>query len=66
MVIRTIKQAAAIIRANDPETPITEKILRVWVRSGALPCIKSGRRYLLNMDTLNEFLRGGYNEQTNN
>ena len=56
--VRTIKQTAEYIKQCDENTPITEKTIRKWVLSGVLPCVKSGRVYLINLDTLEKFLRG--------
>lgn len=58
MEIRTIKDAAEEIRRQDPKTPISSGLLRRWILSGALPALKSGNKYLINMETLAHFLEG--------
>lgn len=56
--IRTINGAAEELRRQDPQTPISSGMLRRWILSGALPAIKSGNKYLINMETLRRFLEG--------
>lgn len=56
--VRTIKGAIEDIRRQDPATPLTASVLRRWILSGALPAIKSGNKYLINMEVLARFLEG--------
>ncbi len=58
--VRTIPGAVEDLRREDPFTPITAYALRKWIVSGALPAIKNGNRYLINMETLRGFL--GYKD----
>ena len=53
---RTIQQAAACCKASDPETAITEWRLRSLARSGQLPCLMAGKKYLIDLDTLEDDL----------
>ena len=46
----TIKQSAKIIDG------LTEYRIRQLCRSGAMPCIKAGKKYLVNEKTLIEFI----------
>ena len=48
----TIKEAAALVDG------LTEYRVRQLCRSGELPCIKAGKKYLSNKETLHKFLRG--------
>lgn len=57
-MIRTLKDAAAIIKAEDKDTPITENMLRRWCKSGDLAHVRAGNKYLIDMSTLETFLRG--------
>ena len=50
--MRTIKEAAAELRAMDDKTAITEYAIRQLVLSGAVPSFKAGKKYLINLDTL--------------
>ena len=52
MVMLTIKEAAALVNG------LTEYRVRQLCRSGELPCIKAGKKYLINKDILIRFLGG--------
>ena len=56
--MRTIGEAAAWLRENDPETAFTPTALRRLVISGTLPSVRIGSKYLINLDTLEAFLTG--------
>ena len=57
-MIRTISGTLAELRREDPETPVSEYALRSWIKSGAVPAVKSGNRFLIDMETLRRFLAG--------
>lgn len=48
--MRTIDAAAAEIRAADPHTALTKTALRRLVVSGAVPSVRVGTKYLLDLD----------------
>ena len=48
----TIKEAAALVDG------LTEYRVRQLCRSGELPCIKAGKKFLINKDVLITFLGG--------
>jgi excisionase family DNA binding protein len=48
----TIKEAAALVDG------LTEYRVRELCRSGELPTVKAGKKYLINKDTLIRFLGG--------
>ena len=48
----TIKEAAAIVDG------LTEYRVRQLCRSGELPCIKAGKKYLINKNVLIRYLGG--------
>ncbi len=54
--MRTVPEAAAEIKAADPNTAITEYHIRQLALSGVLPRVKAGRKLLINLDTLIEYL----------
>lgn len=54
--MRTISEAAAELKAADPNTAITEYHIRQLALSGVLPRVKAGRKLLINLDTLIEYL----------
>lgn len=56
--MRTIDQAMAWLQENDPGTAFTKSALRRLVVSGKLPSVKVGAKYLINLDTLENYLKG--------
>ncbi len=54
--MRTIDEAFAYLKEKDPETALTRYYLRQLVLSGAVPSAKAGRKYLVNLDRLEEYL----------
>lgn len=56
--MRGIKQAIQELKQSDPNTCLTEKALRRLVLTGAIPSVKIGVKYLINMDVLDEYLSG--------
>lgn len=60
--MRTIQEAAAELKKTDPGTAVTPHAIRQLVLSGNIPHIKAGKKHLINMDTLENYLCG---ERTN-
>lgn len=56
MRLRTIEEAARAIREIDPGTALTRTALRRWVISGELPSTRAGRKYLVDLDRLEQYL----------
>ncbi len=54
--MRTVSEAAAEIKAADPNTAITAYHIRQLALQGVLPRVKAGRKLLINLDTLIEYL----------
>lgn len=50
--MRTIKECAAYFFERDNQTSINACMLRKMVISGEVPCIKVGKKYLINLDNL--------------
>ena len=48
----TIKEAARLVDG------LSEYRIRMMCKSGQIPCIMAGKKYLINKDNLFEFLRG--------
>ena len=57
--MRTIGAAIRAIREADPGTALTERALRRLVISGAVPSVRVGTKYLINLDLLLEQLTDG-------
>jgi hypothetical protein len=56
--IRTLTEAYNYIKEMDPETAITPHALRRMVVSGKVPSTKAGKKYLIDMDVLFDYLKG--------
>lgn len=54
--MRTLTETMSYIRKQDPETCITPYALRRMVKSGEVPSFRSGAKYLINIDTLENYL----------
>ncbi|MCI8403900.1 MAG: DNA-binding protein [Clostridia bacterium] len=57
--MRGIKAAIEEIKEFDAATALTETYLRRLVLRHEIPSVKAGRKYLINMDILNEYLCKG-------
>jgi len=62
--MRTIREAAKHIREIDPATSLTETAIRRLLITGALPCVRIGAKYLLDLDVLEAFLSGAQRSGT--
>ena len=56
--LRTLTETYNHIKENDAETAVTPSALRRMVVSGQIPCVKVGKKYLIDLDVLFEFLKG--------
>ncbi len=56
--MRTIKELAAIVKKSDPETKLSERAIRTLAKSGELPSVQIGNKYLISLETFEEFLKG--------
>ena len=54
--MRTVHEAAQELKQLDPSTAVTEYHIRRLVLSGKLPKIKAGKKYLINLDLLLDYL----------
>ena len=55
---RTIKEAATYFREEDPQTCLTETAIRTLLRSGAVPSVKVGKKYLVSLEVLEGYQIG--------
>lgn len=55
---RTIREAAAWFKTQDPDTALTETAIRRLVRTGTVPSIRIGKKYLVNLEALESYLAG--------
>ena len=59
MRLRTQRELMSEIRSRDPQTALTPYALRRMVLAGTIPSVRSGRRYLIDADRLDEYLDAG-------
>ena len=57
--MRTIPEALAEIRALDERSAVTPYCIRTLCKSGRVRCIYSGRKILVDLDSLLGFLNDG-------
>lgn len=55
---RSIRNTMAIIKEEDPDTAITEYMLRELVTNGVIPYMPSGNRKLVDLDKVRTILYG--------
>lgn len=56
--MRTISEARDYIRKEDPETAVTANSIRTLCKEGIVNCVFSGKKILVDLDSLLEFLSG--------
>ena len=52
--MRSVRETARIFKEMDPETQITETTLRKMIAEGTIPVVKTGVKFLINVDLLLE------------
>lgn len=57
-MIRTIKGALEEIKARDPKSEITMYAIRRMIKNNEIPFIRSGKKYLLNVEKLIDYING--------
>ena len=63
--MRTVKEAAAELKELDPNTALSEWRIRELALSGILPRVQAGKKLLINLDTLIEYLENPAAEKFN-
>lgn len=56
--MRTIDQCAAYFKEQDADTTVTRYRIRQMVLEGTVPHVMCGKKYLVNLDRLIEYLSG--------
>lgn len=54
--LRGIRDTALYFKREDPDTKITEYFLRRLVKEGKIPSVMLGKKLLINLDDLIEYL----------
>lgn len=55
--LRRIKESYAWLKEQDPETQITLKGYTIMVKTGVIPSVRRGNRYLIDINTLPDAIR---------
>ena len=55
---RTIREASVWFKSQDPQTCLTETAIRTLLRSGRVPCVRVGKKYLVTIEALEAYLSG--------
>lgn len=55
--LRGIKESYAWLKEQDPETQITLKGYTIMVKTGVIPSVRRGNRYLIDINTLPDSIR---------
>lgn len=58
--MRSIAETYQLLKEEDPGTKVTVCMLRRLVADGIIPSVRSGRKILLNYDTLSAYLSRPY------
>ena len=56
--LRTLKECYEYIKENDDRSAITPYFLRQMVVQKKIPFMRSGRKYLINLEHLEKFMAG--------
>lgn len=64
--MRTIDQAAILMRERDPDTALTKTALRRLIITHQLPHVRIGQKYLISLEVLESFLLGETNISEHN
>jgi len=54
--MRTLSEVYAYIKAADPDTAISANYVRRLIISGKIPRVKCGKKYLIDIDLLQDYL----------
>lgn len=56
--VRTINEAIRELKQSDPGTSFTAHALRLKIKQGQIPHMLIGKRYLIDMNILEDYLKG--------
>lgn len=55
-MLRSIKKAHDMIKAQDEETSITLHTIRIWCKEGKVKCLNAGTKILVDMESLFDYI----------
>ena len=56
--MRSVRETAKFFKKMDPDTEMTEYTIRKMISEGTIQALKTGGKYLINLDLLLETLGG--------
>ena len=56
--VRTIKDVVAYFKETDPETEVSEYIIRKMITEGMIPAVRVGSKFYVNLDLVIELFSG--------
>ena len=56
--VRTIKSVVDYYKEHDPETGISEYLLRTLIQKGRIPARKNGRKYFVTLEAVEAYFKG--------
>nr|WP_295680312.1 hypothetical protein [uncultured Lachnoclostridium sp.]DAE03953.1 MAG TPA: hypothetical protein [Myoviridae sp. ct2cn10] len=62
--MRTFRATVEYFKQEDPETPVNEYFLRRLVKQGKIPAVYAGKKALINLDMLIDYLNNDLAGQT--
>lgn len=62
--MRTVHEAAEELKQMDANTAVTEYHIRQLAINNIIPRVKAGKKYLINLDALIEYLANPHEEDT--
>ena len=55
-MLRSIKKAFDIIKADDPESAVTVHTIRTWCKEGKIKCLTTGNKVLVDIQSLLDYI----------
>ena len=54
--LRSLPRAYEFFREQDPESALTKNHFRTLVKTGAIPSVRLGKNYLIDIETLDQHI----------
>ena len=54
--LRTLPKAYDVLKARDPETALTKNYFRTLIKTGAIPSVRLGKTFLVDLETLDQYI----------
>nr|DAG28390.1 MAG TPA: Tor inhibition protein helix, reverse turn, PROTEIN [Caudoviricetes sp.] len=54
--LRSLPRAYEIFKEQDPDSALTKNYFRTLVKTGAIPSVRLGKNYLIDIETLDQYI----------